>query len=86
MRIQVKAIEVQVGDKVVDLSEVDYIVTATRRVTQTDSSSVPTSIHEQGGWVSIAGDSGDHFFERVYGGVEDYYAHPSELIIVERFN
>jgi hypothetical protein len=72
MILEVLATEVQVGDKVIDLSEVDYIV---REVSRRSGPNVPDAINKHGGWVSIVGDS---------DGEEDYYAAPTQVIKVER--
>jgi hypothetical protein len=81
MIMEVKATDVQVGDKVIDLSEVDFIVATIRRVAH---EGVPAEIRSVGGWVSLAGDSTDKYFQRYYDGEEDYYAHPTEIIKIER--
>jgi hypothetical protein len=81
MILEVLATEVQVGDKVIDLSEVDYIV---REVSRRSGPNVPDAINKHGGWVSIVGDSDDGYFEKHYDGEEDYYAAPTQVIKVER--
>lgn len=86
MEVQVKATEVQVGD-IVGCSEVSYRVKNIRRVTTSvreGKEYVPQDIRDVGGWVSLAGDSDDGYFMRVYGGEEDYYAYPTEMITVTR--
>lgn len=83
VRLQPLATEVHIGD-IVQLGEVDWIVREIKRVDQSVSSLVPDEIHAQGGWVSLVGDTADGYFDRFYGGAEDYYAAPDQRIVVFR--
>jgi hypothetical protein len=78
---RVKATDVQVGDVVVELSEVDYRVKSVSRVNHIG---IPADVRSRGGWVSIVGDSDDNYFTKYYGGEEDYYALPTQMINVLR--
>lgn len=87
-KMWIVATEVQVGD-IVGCSEVDYIVKTIRRVPSRvidGKEYVPQDIRDAGGWVSLAGDSADSHFMNQYGGEEDYYAYPNEMILVKRPN
>ena len=79
---RVKAIEVQVGDIVVGLSEVDYRVKRIRRSHCTNPDT--PEVNETGGWVSLAGDSDEGYFRKLYNEDEDYYAFADEMITVQR--
>jgi hypothetical protein len=79
--LEVKATQVQVGDVVVGLSVVDYTV---KRIKRVKNENVPADVVKMGGWVSLKGDTEDGYFKRLYGGQEDFYALPTEMITVQR--
>ena len=80
-QLQVPATEVQVGDKVLHLPEHDSIV---REIKRRPGHPQGVEVDSLGGWVSLAGDSEDGYFQRFYEDEQDYYAYPLEMITVER--
>lgn len=86
MILKVTALDVQVGDKILNSPvEADIIIEEIRRVTRDEENPmVPEYIAALGGWVSLAGDSEDGYYRKYYGDREEYFAHPDEEFEVER--
>lgn len=84
-KMTVKATELKVGDKILERGEVDWTIDQIfPRMTKEISEFVPQEIHDEGGWVHVGGDREDGYFQRCYGGKEEFNFAPDEDVDIER--
>ena len=86
-RIIVRAINLHLGDEILEHGEVDWkIDTVFPRTTKEISEFVPQDVHDAGGWVHVGGDREDGYYEKYYGGREEFNFFPDEEVLINREN
>jgi anthranilate phosphoribosyltransferase len=80
-KLNIPAVEIQLGDTVQGLSERDYAVLD---ITRFSGSNTPADVAALGGWVNIKGDTEDEYYVGCYGVQQEYFAAPDQMVDVCR--
>jgi hypothetical protein len=84
-RIIVRAVDLKLGDTLLENGEVDWSIDEIfPRMTKDVSEFVPQDVHDAGGWVHVGGDDKDGYYVKYYGGKEEFNFFPDEEVLIER--